>query len=254
MNQDKDRRFVAALRKNDLAEMRSALEDGARPQLFTELFGKLQQNLNRPETIRLCAEFGADLNQKTSSNGWNPLFENLHLRNLSIAEVLLECGANPNLAISGQYLQLDKHTPLLMVCHTHEDPTDAIRLLLKHKADPAASINDSGEGPLHLLARRGDWPDAVQLLIDAGTPMDQTAHSGLTPLLMAAALRRDATVKTLLASGASVQMNAKQENFMQIRSPEYYELFKAVELSRKEKTELGSRATANAPNKAAIKL
>lgn len=81
---------------------------------------------------------------------------------------------------------------------------EAARLLLDHGADPLArSTNAMANLPLHAAAAARQSA-IVEMLLDAGTPVDATQHGGYTALHSAAQNKDRATLDILLARGASM--------------------------------------------------
>lgn len=87
---------------------------------------------------------------------------------------------------------------------------DAARLLLACGANPLArSENPMANLPLHAAAAARQTA-IVEMLLDAGTPVDATQHGGYTALHSAAQNKDLPTLELLLARGAS--MDAKSDD------------------------------------------
>lgn len=81
---------------------------------------------------------------------------------------------------------------------------EAAHLLLDRGADPLArSTNAMANLPLHAAAAARQSA-IVEMLLDAGTPVDATQHGGYTALHSAAQNKDRATLDILLARGASM--------------------------------------------------
>lgn len=97
-------------------------------------------------------------------------------------------------------LQLDivngaDETPLMMAALRGN--LDWMRRLLQRGVPP----HRSGWSPLHYAAT-GPEPKAVEMLLDAGAPIDAPSPNGTTPLMMAARYGAEASVALLLRRGA----------------------------------------------------
>jgi ankyrin repeat protein len=81
----------------------------------------------------------------------------------------------------------------------------AMRAELERGADPAARSDMTFETPLHHAAQ---WAtvEAVELLIEAGAPLDARDWDGRTPLWIAAWLGRHEIVASLAAAGAGLDI------------------------------------------------
>jgi uncharacterized protein len=113
---------------------------------------------------------------------------------------LLEAGADPN--------QLDPagESPFLLAASRVDDDTALLEAMLEHGADVRA-VDGNGDTALVHAARRGA-PEAVGVLLEAGSPVDHVSDLGWTALLTAVILGDGSepyvrTVERLLDAGAS---------------------------------------------------
>ena len=93
---------------------------------------------------------------------------------------------------------LDGATPLMRAASA--DNSAAIKILLKHGADPNLSTDD-GWSPLHVAALRGAV-HAAQALVDGGARVDAEDSYGWTALALASQHRSPEIVRLLLAAGS----------------------------------------------------
>jgi len=164
------------------------------------------------DRIRFLVSKGADVN-KEDSQGWTPLTNAARQRKDKVAALLLELGADPNLAADGT-------TPLVAAVTRDSVPT--IEVLLKNGAD----IEEPGpEGYRPLAMAIGDSRyEAAKALIEHGADVSAASgEEGLTPLMVAAAQTAPAEgarflpgstrpidiAKMLVAGGADVNAQAK---------------------------------------------
>ncbi len=112
-----------------------------------------------------------------SSDGFTALGLASFFGHLSLVKLLLDKGANPNIASNNKL----KVAPIHSACAvSHFDITE---LLIKHGADLNA-IQMQGVTPLHLAAHNGQTKLA-KLLIENGADINPKMDNGQTPLSMA---------------------------------------------------------------------
>lgn len=112
-----------------------------------------------------------------SSDGFTPLGLASFFGHLSLVKLLLDKGANPNIASNNQF----KVAPIHSACAiSHFDITE---LLIRHRADVNAK-QMQGVTPLHSAAHNGQTK-LSKLLIDNGADINAKMDSGQTPLFMA---------------------------------------------------------------------
>jgi ankyrin repeat protein len=107
---------------------------------------------------------------------------------VELMRVLLENGANPNIATVGGTTALMAAAGMNWVSnqtynHGEEAYLETIKLCLQHGADINAA-NSLGFTALHAAAARG-WESVIQLLVDNGARMDVKDVAGRTPLVFA---------------------------------------------------------------------
>src|SRR6266702_4446750 len=152
-------------------------------------------------------------------------------KNIRVAEILLQHGANPDIRGMGKQAPLheairdismvqillkhgadvncrqdDLRTPLHLVAWYGE--LEVARVLLEHKAD-VDSRDNMGKAPLHLLfehtvRRYGNIPDLAQLLLEHGADVNCQQNDLCTPLHLAARYGELKVAQVLLEHGADV--------------------------------------------------
>ncbi|MBR1671491.1 MAG: ankyrin repeat domain-containing protein, partial [Fretibacterium sp.] len=113
----------------------------------------------------------------------------------SVAEALLQGGA------SLEARDASGRTPLHLAAAMNDSPR-VTALLLRHGAS-AASVDNAGRTPLWLAAARSD-AQCVELLLDAGAPVDTPNREGVTPLQAACERPHAGTIRPLVEAGADV--------------------------------------------------
>jgi ankyrin repeat protein len=156
--------------------------------------------------LRLMKTFiarGIDVNAPTRQ-GERPLMHAAQSLRLDVAALLLDAGADPNLANQ----DWEGNTALHIVSRhggvvnsVIESGERVMKLLLAHKADPKAR-NKFGATPLQFAANRR--PELMLLLLDAGADVNAADVNGTTPLHGAAHGGQGAIARLLLDRGANV--------------------------------------------------
>lgn len=128
----------------------------------------------------------------------------LHLALLSgdvdTVRVMIDHGADIN------HRDSQKQTPLHWILQHRTSRSEAlpvIRLLLDHGADNEKALNHWGETPL-MAAAKGDFPEAMALLLSRGADATRTSYFEETPLHFAAHHYTVATIRLLLDAGAAI--------------------------------------------------
>jgi ankyrin repeat protein len=120
-------------------------------------------------------------------------------RNTRTIELLLRCGADPNLAVVLGYTPLREaisRSPMIK----NED--SLVRLLLQHGADPNVPISSNPDESVLGSQLKEDRENAVKLLLEFGANV--RGHGTERCLCLAAAYSSLSIVRMLLAAGASV--------------------------------------------------
>jgi len=174
---------------------------------------------------RLCA-LGANPNVEYHWN-WHPELPRTALwaavcvsRNLALAEVLLEAGANPTDGVTshitgggGDIAALEllaKYklnpngvpggVPPLVYAMTWSTNPAGLRWLLEHGADPNLTFGPTGEAPMHVAARRWDVP-MIELLLQHGADLERPNADGRSPFAVASLAGNAAVAQWLAAHG-----------------------------------------------------
>ena len=187
-------------------------------------------------TVQAIIEHCADVNA-VNNRGQTPLWFACADGQDSFVKILLDAGAEPNIAddygdsclhaaIRGQcntetiqkivdhgahvnVLNKDGATPLLLACSTAQ--AEAVRLLLKSKADPDIADAD-GDAGLHAATAADCSKETLQEVIDFGADMNAVNKRGRTALLLSCVYRQTDSVKILLKAGADPTI-ADEEGF-----------------------------------------
>lgn len=115
----------------------------------------------------------------------------------TMASVLLQAGANPNVKNG------EGRTPLMYSCEfwDKEQRVTMAQLLVETGAN-LLLLDDDGQVPLHFAARRGYLPMIDFFLAKSPSALSQPAGKGQTPLAIAAQRGHEEAVSRLLSAGA----------------------------------------------------
>lgn len=167
---------------------------------YVEIVRLLLQHRADPE----LAPFGLEADERGIA-GWTPLYVAMKSRNLEVARVLLEFGANPN-AIT----KLGS-TPFLLASEVAG--LDIIKYFVECNAaldfapsgPEADKLNITGQTPLFLATLKKRL-DVVRYLISKGVKVDVQNRYGVSPLLLSAESGNFMMIKTLVEAGANVNI------------------------------------------------
>lgn len=201
------------------ATAEALLQRGAKPQGKLILHGEEHRGsalwqATRPDVLRVLLQAdGVNLNQESGPRHETPLCAALRANQPLKAQMLLEAGADPNLAdgqgVSPLALAAEKLNPSLC------------RLLLSRGAHPDIGRRSDGATPLLFALRSGSSPEEAasdkciiaRMFLEAGASPTQADEQGETPLHHAPA----ALIPALLAAGADANARDKQG-----RTPLFY--------------------------------
>lgn len=161
------------------------------------------------EIVLTLLDFGAQVD-KVDSKGRTPLIAAAYMGHHEAVEILLDHNAKVDLADGDGRTALSVAALCVPTAAGVKGYGEVASLLLERGADPGCRDND-GMTPLLLAAYEGN-DDVVELLLEAGADVDETAGpdgnvpaaAAVTPLLAAAAMGHMKTVSRLLFWGAAV--------------------------------------------------
>lgn len=152
------------------------------------------------ESVRLLLQHGADPNL-AGADGKPPLaspflsYSDPPCR--EILDLMLAAGADPN--VHGVFGKTPLHFAV------QERDVALIRTLLAGGADPNAVDELARQTPLHAAVEIGD-PQLVRELLAAGADVNAEAQSGITPLMIAIRQERAPIVEILLEADANTSL------------------------------------------------
>lgn len=171
------------------------LEHGGDPNTMTSdgdtVFMKTIYQTTAAETVIYMLRWGANVNSKTKQ-GKTPLFEAISVRRIDLIMLLLDHGANPNLAGPKHPLWAAVHNPA------------ALQLLINRGAKCTMT-----PGILELATSINNM-ESVNILLKAGVSPNIKKDGVYTPLCSAIRDDRAETVTLLLAHGADPNIPASE--------------------------------------------
>jgi len=207
---DSEDRLYAAIRANDLRQMKALLDEGVRanvegPDGITPLMAAAATG--SLEAMKMLIDRGADVNARNAYGSTALMWSVTDVRKVRL---LIDHGAEVNAASrSGR-------TALIVAAFANPS-ADVVRMLLAKGANVEV-MDQRKVTPLN-AATFGNDTATIRLLLDASADVN-TADTfiGLTPLMNAAGSRNLEAVKLLLAKGANVNAVSKTEGLPRIQT------------------------------------
>jgi ankyrin repeat protein len=198
---DKNARLIEAAGKGNLANVRTALTDGAQINSkdtygITALMQASQEG--HTEVVRLLLDNGADVNAK-DTDGTTAIHRASHAGQAEVVKLLLGKGAevevkDTNFGATALYVA------------SQQGHMEVVRLLLDKGADVNAK-NADGATAVLVASQRGHT-QVVKLLLDKDADAKVTSPDGSTALYIASLNGHTEVVKLLLDKGADVNAKA----------------------------------------------
>jgi ankyrin repeat protein len=161
------------------------------------------------QTAEILIDGGADLEVTTSDFiFWEPQLSALQVailvQNMSLVQMLLKAGADPNHATGGR-------TPLNEACYASSESLDLVQLLLDAGADVNPLQDSARKTPLQCAVINGQI-SKVQLLLEAGVDPNCYTTCEAGTALQIACKRRTEVVELLIAAGADIETRSGYTN------------------------------------------
>lgn len=198
-NSEISRRLFLLLQDwSQTAGLKGLLDKGLNPDMPDAAGNTLLMhavNKNKPESISLLIQAGADINLRNPRTGYSPLLVAISLRKKESLDRLL---AAPRLDVN----TTDNMNRSALMHAVAGGQTELVRRLLARGANPVQADKD-GLSPL-ALACRYDLPEEALLLLDHGANPNQKDADGDTPLIFSAKRGNAELTELLLDRGAKV--------------------------------------------------
>ena len=204
---------ASAINRDGYTALSNSIPCGILPFPNTQNLKDIQKN--KSEIVKILVENGADVNQKTKTNGSSPLSLSIYNHQFETAKCLIDNGAN--VTISDDVCV----TPLHWACSISKDHKDnnknleqyeLVKMLIEKGADVNAEYKDFKETPLFWAIKNpvSYIHNIAELLIENGADVNYKSKHGFTPLMKAATSLNIKAVELLLKNGADI--NAKDNN------------------------------------------
>ena len=208
--EEKDNRLTEAIRSENISEVKNWLNKKANPDVTVSSWddgtkiSALSYAIVKKNTgiVKLLLQSGANPNLAPKEGGAALILASGPYHDPQIVQLLLEAGADPNVADEAG------EAPLMYVCVTHGNPK-TIKMLLDAKADPNAR-NKHDVTALMAASMKGQAA-AVKLLLQAGANPNVADENGTTSLMQASMFHGDPKIIKMLLD-AKADPNARNKH------------------------------------------
>ena len=164
------------------------------------------------EFIETLIDLGANVNAQRTDDKVTPLILSSYWNNFMTVNLLLDHGADANIASA------DGYTPLHLA--VMKGSQNFVKLFLEKNA-LVNTQNADGDSPLHTAVSNGFF-DITKLLIKKGSNVNLQNKEGRTPLFLGVKNKHEQLIKLLIENKADVSIGYK-ENSTEMRYIEVYE-------------------------------
>ncbi|XP_033212325.1 transient receptor potential channel pyrexia-like [Belonocnema kinseyi] len=211
-----------------ISSLKYLVERGANLNYVSPLYGHCALHSaatgNRPETVEILLDNGADLNNVSKNPDMLPLLHYaIRIKSEEVAELFIKRGAS---ATSKNHIG---ETPLHVACGAQS--LKCCELLLQKPEVDVNSLDEMNRTPLHyaIMANRSNIK-IVELLLKHGALVNQKDGKGFSPLHIAALEEQAECVEMLIRNGADLSaITSKGVSALNIilrRIPECFEAFR----------------------------
>lgn len=188
-----ERRLLEAVTTNKFEAVRCILLENPKIDLDKGQYLNWAAQLGRAEMVTTLIKAGADVNRYGLAEKETPLYSAVTHQHLSIAQALLEAGADANKGcLNGPSY------PIMKAC-----TRGMAALLIQYKVD--VNVTDRHGVSALLKAVQYKRKEVVKLLLDAGANLLHKDKDGYTPLIFAVEKGYDDIVRALLEHGADAE-------------------------------------------------
>jgi ankyrin repeat protein len=202
--------FYAAIRANDLVELRSLVAKGAdvnvadprggsTPLMYAAAFGSV-------EAMTYLLDRNARVNAANASGATALMWA---ATDIDKVKLLLARGADAKAAS-------ERGRTALFLAARSDGTAPIVKMLIAAGADVNA-VDAASMSILHAAAAGNDT-ETIQLLVDAGTNVNAVDFAGFTPLIHAASNRNIDAVRLLISKGADVNARSGDGSFQKVKA------------------------------------
>lgn len=190
--------------------VKSLLKQGADPNVETRGRSALMYSVEegKPGLASILVRWGATVNVK-NQKGMTPLMLAVHFGYMELCKLLLDNGADPDAQDDER-----ERTPLLMAVARVD--TALVQLLLQYRPDLERGEKIYKTTPLAKATLLGQ-ASLMEMLLAGGADKNCLTLSGLTPVMIAAALGNQATLRVLLHAGVDPDIQTRDFAFRRHR-------------------------------------
>ena len=154
------------------------------------------------EFIETLIDLGADVNAQRTDDKVTPLILSADWNNFMAVNLLLDHGADANIARAGAF------TPLHLA--VMRDNQNVVKVILEKNA-LVNTQNANGNSPLHTAVSDGFF-DITKLLVKKGSNVNHQNEEGRTPLFLGAKNKHEQLIKILIENEADVTIGYKENS------------------------------------------
>ena len=154
------------------------------------------------EFIETLIDLGANVNAQRTDDKVTPLILSADWNNFMAVNLLLDHGADANIAAADGYAPL--HSPVM------KGNQNLVKLFLEKNAS-INTQNANGNSPLHTAVSNGFF-DITKLLVKKGSNVNLQNKEGRTPLFPAVANKHEQLIKLLIGNEADVTIGYKENS------------------------------------------
>ena len=154
------------------------------------------------EFIETLIDLGANVNAQRADDKVTPLTLSSHWNNFMTANLLLDHGADANIAAD------DGYTPLHLA--VMKGNQNLVKLFLEKNA-LVNTQNPNGNSPLHTAVSKGFF-EITKLLVQKGSNVNLQNKEGRTPLFLGVKNKHEQLIKLLIVNKADVTIGYKEDS------------------------------------------
>lgn len=181
--EEKNRQLFDAIERGNLDEVKLAIAQGA------NVNAKIEQKPG-PYEFFFYPRF------------WTPLHKAISMNWLDAVDLLMEAGADPNIAAGPEMVPALHHA-------VYNRWENAVNALVAHENVEINCLDEEGNNALHFAVGRQNF-SMFRVLIKSGIDVDAVNHKQQTPLEVAMILKDEQAMRTLIDLGVDIQTHSSK--------------------------------------------